>query len=327
MTRRITLITLYFFCALFVFEVLGHRYFSDRLRSDLWVRLGTHGLKHTPNFIGQFKNFEMSYNVHTNRDGFRDTITADSLIPSDWIVLGDSLTFGVGAEFEELWHQLIEKESGIQIYNAGLGGAQPKHYINNYSENFGNSKHSGVLIGFHLATDFISKGASEKISGDPNGDFYYYRWRLLVFMGRTSITYNVIRDLIYSLIGGRNSNDGNQKIQTSVPLEDILFVCDLFANFSLDLQSKNRQLIVAFLPEKKLILSENRETFAIGSAAKQLGRCLRKRNTVVLDPTDYLSSYPPNKKAKLFFPIDGHLSAYGNSEYAKFLQRSNLFPN
>ena len=63
-------------------------------------------------------NREFNVEIRTNRMGLRDD--ERSLSAPDIIAIGDSFTMGFGAEQNDTFPQLIEKQSGLTVLNAGI---------------------------------------------------------------------------------------------------------------------------------------------------------------------------------------------------------------
>ena len=84
----------------------------------------TMGLK--PNSSGEFFGKEVSIDEY----GFRE-MNSPSEYDKSWLFLGDSVTFGVGIEKDEIFPQLIQDEfPSIKIWNTAVVGYSALDYIN-----------------------------------------------------------------------------------------------------------------------------------------------------------------------------------------------------
>jgi hypothetical protein len=315
MLRVFTIFAISILVSVGLFEFFGYSFYRDRLRSDVWTDLGTDGLKHIPNVSGKFHNFEMSYSVSINADGYRDNIEKKSLTAKDWIVLGDSFTFGVGVDFHEIWHQLLEDHTGVQLYNAGIASTQVHQFIKNYDTNLSMANHQGVLMSFFSRNDFVSVDSPHKFDVSDERNFDYYLWRLLVFLGSKSITYNVL----LSAWKDRERPVDPTLEGADIPLEHINYTCKQITGFSEKLAKHGKRFILAIIPDDSMILLSPPERSLYWKSIEEMTQCLKSKNIDVIDPSLSMVASEMHERKKLYFNVDRHFSKFGNMIYAQKL--------
>jgi len=185
--------------------------------------------------------------------------------------------------------------------------------------NLEEANHKGVIMGFHIATDFSSQKKQNLIKPIQEYDLLYYRWRTLVFLGSNSITYNVFRDIYYLIKGGRKSGLEPQMSSTQLPQELISYNCKLITDFAKYLQSKHKKFLFAFIPEAEIILRGINEKNIYAEAVRDFEICLQKARIDFANPNNKLHLLPLVKRKKLFYEVDKHLSRTGNKMFGDFL--------
>jgi len=83
--------------------------------------------------------------------GFRNPAVPQSV---DVLALGDSHTFGNTAKMEEAWPSVVRRQTGLSVYNMGLGGYGPNQYYQLLTTR-GLSLHpKRVVLGLYMGDDF-----------------------------------------------------------------------------------------------------------------------------------------------------------------------------
>ena len=71
------------------------------------------------------RRLDPNYPGH-DRDGFRNTAVLEQ---ADVVALGDSMTYGMFVAPESAWPQQLARQSGESVYNMGVSGYGPVHYL------------------------------------------------------------------------------------------------------------------------------------------------------------------------------------------------------
>src|SRR5262249_53872259 len=71
----------------------------------------------------------------------------------DVVALGDSHTFGNTAKLREAWPAVLGRETGLSVYNMGLGGYGPNQYYHLLAKGL-SLRPKTVLVGLYLGDDF-----------------------------------------------------------------------------------------------------------------------------------------------------------------------------
>jgi len=83
--------------------------------------------------------------------GFRNPDVPQSV---DVLALGDSHTFGNTAKMDEAWPSVVQRHTGLSVYNMGLGGYGPNQYYQLLTTR-GLSLHpKRVVVGLYMGDDF-----------------------------------------------------------------------------------------------------------------------------------------------------------------------------
>lgn len=83
--------------------------------------------------------------------GFRNPVVPASV---DVLAIGDSHTFGNTAKMDEAWPSVVQRQTGLTVYNMGLGGYGPNQYYQVLTTR-GLSLHpKRVVCGLYMGDDF-----------------------------------------------------------------------------------------------------------------------------------------------------------------------------
>jgi hypothetical protein len=86
-----------------------------------------------------------------DRWGFRNPGIPDAV---DVLALGDSHTYGNTARMRDAWPQVLSRETGLSVYNMGLGGYGPNQYYQLLATRGITLRPKTVLVGLYLGDDF-----------------------------------------------------------------------------------------------------------------------------------------------------------------------------
>lgn len=85
----------------------------------------------------------------SDKRGYRNPV---ALNKTDILAIGDSLTYGYSVIESESWPSVLRRESGLQVYNAGVGGYGPCEYLQVANELIDLSPKT-VVVGMYLGND------------------------------------------------------------------------------------------------------------------------------------------------------------------------------
>ena len=83
--------------------------------------------------------------------GFRNPSVPDSV---EIVTVGDSHTFGNTAKMAEAWPSVVQRETGLSVYNMGLGGYGPNQYYQVLATGGFKLSPKFVLCGLYMGDDF-----------------------------------------------------------------------------------------------------------------------------------------------------------------------------
>ena len=170
-TKRTTLLYVIAFALIFEGFAAAGLYFSGRpihiipkqprdvsfpLQSEekpwgAWGQPGT-----TSRMVGQCYAAEYAYNSYGARDKERNETGNNR-----WIVLGDSFVEGYGIAVEDRFTNLLEKVTTTEFLNFGASGNfGPLQYLLLYRDLKHKFEHSGVIVGFLPANDFVDNNTA-----------------------------------------------------------------------------------------------------------------------------------------------------------------------
>ncbi len=169
--------------------------------------------------------------------GFRNSAVPSS---ADVVALGDSHTFGNTAMMSEAWPSVVSSETGLSVYNLGLGGYGPNQYYHLLMTR-GLSLHpKHVVCALYMGDDFenafsvtygldhwtsLRSGVREKVNAniwgdpEPSGSFKTVRnW-----LSRESMVYRLVvhGPVIGALKEGMRFKQASRNADPSVTMIDI----------------------------------------------------------------------------------------------------------
>ncbi len=154
-----------------------------------------------PNAAGGFGVVECAY--RTDERGFRNRATVDR---ADVVVLGDSFAEGSKVSDEHAWPVLLAEGTGASIYNLGMSGYAPAHYLAALDQYGLPLSPSIVLCMLYEGNDFRTSG--EK--GDGGGGERSWSRRVKSYIKQSPVRSAVDRAFVkwFGPIGSRRPFDG-----------------------------------------------------------------------------------------------------------------------
>lgn len=94
--------------------------------------------------------------IEPNAAGFDAWGFRNPRVPTtaDVVALGDSHTFGNTATMVDAWPSVLSRETGLSVYNLGIGGYGPNQYYHLLKTRALSLKPRHVLVGLYLGDDF-----------------------------------------------------------------------------------------------------------------------------------------------------------------------------
>lgn len=281
----------------------------------------------TKNFVGrQWKNTgDFDVSVRINPDGFRDTKILSSSKNQDWLLVGDSFSFGMGVEEQERFSNLLEKSLKIKIFNISIPGAGLSDYqkLIAYAKTRG-ANCQNLIVGFCMENDldyensFLSE--DEKSKSNTAFSFLYSAKQWLT---EHSAFYNMMTSFIHKVSFLKNRS---QKLGLIVGNEDGVGLNILDEEALSDTAKKVAKLtegfqaLVVVIPSRALWIGKNQE---IEKTIHQ--KLIQKFRTLGLEVIDLKESFEADQNPMGFhFKNDPHWNKMGHqkaaSVIAKFIQ-------
>ncbi|MCA1807054.1 MAG: GDSL-type esterase/lipase family protein [Actinobacteria bacterium] len=301
-----------------------------------WIRSDRLGFRLAPGIRLRMREPEYDVEIATNSLGLRDEEPGPTSGPRV-LLLGDSFVMGYGVHRGELFADLLEKDLGADVVNAGTGGyeiVQQERVLEDLAPLL---KPDLVVYALYLGNDLAQNDEwEERADGSLHNRVRQYPVRQpWEFKLR-----RLVRDTLYGLRKGRSEKDGEW-----LPYEGYLGLCEreLADEARRDyreadellgrLASRSRELglplLVLLLPYRPMVEPEALEGLArripelatrydLGRPAREIGALLDTRGIAWADATAYLAAEHRRSGEELFYPVDGHLTAKGHRAVAEF---------
>ncbi len=113
------------------------------------------GYRLTPGFIGNFPEYLGGYDISINSQGLRDYEHNYNKSKTRILVLGDTISFGTGLDYNSTFPHLLENKFnsggyGIEVINTGVNGYQPSQEYAYYQNEGYKYDPDVILIGIAL---------------------------------------------------------------------------------------------------------------------------------------------------------------------------------
>jgi len=289
------------------------------------------GSRYVPGAIWRFSHPEYKATYAINADGFRDAKTWSvqrSPGTTRVLLLGDSFTFGQGADYDQIWPVLAERELDrqnlkIELVKAGIQGLDTRSELILLHRLAQRYNVDAVVVGF-LINDFytnIPYSESEPIPPqlqEIHGTVFHSRDRpqfhLLTLARRLTIASDAVYVALYLKAGSVGnyfklplSPDAERQVEiTESLLRQMAAYCD----------SLGKPLTVFSIPQQFQILypRSGRSDPAIDVAYpdRRLGRFAAANGFDWVASREAFVKAAEQTKRDLFYRLDGHLTPAGN---------------
>jgi hypothetical protein len=302
-----------------------------------WIRSDAFGFRLAPGIDLRMRGPEYDVDVRTNSLGMRD----DEPGPKDRprvLLLGDSFAMGYGVERGQLFADLLEKDLGIDVEDAGTGGYEIVQQPRVLAELGPKLKPDLVVYALYLGNDLSQNDEWEvRADGTLHNKVREYpvrqksEWKLAA----------LARNLVYGVRKGRSEKEGEW-----LPFEGYLGLCekdlgdearkdyaDADAQLGLLQAEASRQgapLLVVMLPYRSMVEREAFDSLAtkvpglaerydLARPAVEISARMDARGLDHADASPALRAEHERSGEELFYPIDGHLTAAGHRVVAAFV--------
>jgi lysophospholipase L1-like esterase len=304
-----------------------------------WIRDPSTGYRYAPSLATRMKR-PKEYDVAfaTNSLGFRDDEVAPKHGPRI-LMLGDSFASGYGIERGEMFADVLERDLGVEIVNAAVGGFEMIHQARWFAAHGRDLAPDLVVYVVYLGND-LSRNDEWQVdtSGalvSPDREFPVrrpYELKLLAlyksFRYRRKIAEEQQRgDWVpkpdYLTTAERELSDEGKK--------DYADVESLLGRLRDDVRASGAELFVVLVPYRTMVDRKERDRFAgtvpgfdsrydLDLPAERTGAILDRLGVRYFDLSPALRAHFDEGGTALYFPVDGHLNAAGNALVARVLE-------
>jgi len=129
---------------------------GGRVSRDWWTEQDLWGAWHKKHAVANHIKTCFSVEYRSNSIGARDDEFVNIEKEKTYVMLGDSFAEGIGVNFEDTAHRIIEKNTNTKLLNFGSGGAVgPLQYWLIYENLAKSYPHEGLIIFFLPSNDFL----------------------------------------------------------------------------------------------------------------------------------------------------------------------------
>ncbi len=317
-----------------------------------WVRMRDTAFGYAANFRGRMRHpGEYDVAFETNALGLRD----DEIGPKSGfrvLVLGDSFTSGYGVDRGAMFVDRIERELGVDVVNASVGGYEIIHQVHYYSERGRALAPDLVLYLLYLGNDIARNGEwHETADGGLAAE-------TRVYPVREERDWKLPRLVMQARYGLRLRREGQREEWT--PFPDYLAMCArqldapsieayrqserLLARLDEAVRQSGSRFVVALFSYRTSIEPDARARFLATNPGydalydlqrpeRRIRTFLERKAITYLDLNPALRerhSRPVSPSDVLYFPRDGHFTARGHelvaAELTSFLRGQHLVP-
>ncbi len=293
------------------------------------------GMRYVPGAVWRFRHPEYSVEYAINEDGFREPaspVSHPSSPGARLLLLGDSFTFGQGVAYEATWGAIAEgllRQRGVpsRLINAGVQGMDTRSELLLLRELGPRYRPEAVVVGF-LINDLYTNISLNTDPGADSGDADWSRVRDEVFVrasgGRTFHLLQLARRIVTSsdalytklYIAAPDRGEFLRPPLSARPRRQLAVTEQLLKQLAAECRALNIPLVVLSIPQQFQVLYRVTQGVQAGDIDvafydryfADLGR--RAGFTWVATLDALVEAEDP---ARLYFRLDGHLSADGHA--------------
>ena len=300
-----------------------------------WIRAHDTGYQYAPSLSTRMtrpEEFDVAFD--TNAEGMRD----DELGPKQGVrvlLLGDSFASGYGVERNEMFADLLERELGVEIINAAVGGYEIVHQVR-YFESTGSKMGADlVLYALYLGND-LSRNNEWQIGADGA---LFTRDREFPVRQRHEIKLEwLYKQFRYNRKVAEEQERGDweprpdylamaERHLSEEAAGDYRDVETLLRKLRDYVRGAGVQLFVAIIPYRTIVDASERERYTranpgfddrydLDLPGVRTGEILERLDIAHFDLSPTLRAQLKASGEPLFFPVDGHLNPRGNQVVA-----------
>ncbi len=300
-----------------------------------WIRSDQLGFRLAPGIRTRMRGPEYDVEIATNSLGYRDDEPGDEPASPSVLLLGDSFAMGYGVERPMIFADLLEKEIPANVFNAGTGGYEIVQQPRLLADLGPKLKPDLVLYALYLGNDLAQNDEWEvRADGTLQNRERVYPVRQ---PGEVKLV-RLVRDFVYGVRQGRSEKEGEW-----LPFEGYLGLCErdlgkeaqadydeagrLLGDLAAKARELGERLFVVLLPYRSMVEPDAlaslekkvpglQQRYDLGRPAREIGSRLSAAGIDFVDATPWLVEENRRSGARLFFPIDGHLTEAGHAVLA-----------
>jgi lysophospholipase L1-like esterase len=299
------------------------------------------GMQYVPGAVWRFHHPEYTVEYAINEDGFRRPASPRPRPAAPHgrvLLLGDSFTFGQGVPYEATWGAVAEgllrqRGTSLDLINAGVQGMDTRSELLMLQELGPRYRPDAVVVGF-LINDLYTNVSLDttRRRATRSTDWSHVRKEVFVRAGATR-TFHLLQlarrivtsnDALYTKLYLETPGRGEfLRLPLSTRPRDQLAVTEqLLSQFAAECRALNVPLIVLSIPQQFQVLHR----VLHGAQVKDIDVALYDRHFAELGRRVGFTWVPTldalageEQPARLYYRLDGHLSADGHAIVARVL--------
>ncbi len=327
---------------------------SDAMEPGMVLYDSRLGWKLKPLWSGRHyhHDFDVSYNI--NHAGFRKQIeTGNRVHSNDYMVVGDSFTFGIGVEDKQTFTALLNQQDNLHHYNnlgvPGYSTDQEVLLVEKQARLKADDLEKNLLLIVYLGNDLFDNQRAFPLQADHGKPYFELHNQALLLKNvpvpLTQKTAAARKQTLTGIVLGEESKDNNlpdwllnfELIRRTgvIKNEHRLTDADMSTRFQTQLtlfealidrlsktiEDNNGHIQLVLLPGHSYVqqpdsLSAQYQDFFRRYIIEKFGQ---QRSTSVIDLATQLQKLHNNGVKDLYFPNEGHLSANGHKQVADFI--------
>jgi len=299
------------------------------------------GMRYVPGAVWRFRHPEYSVEYAINEDGFRKPTSPGHQLPSPGdrlLLLGDSFTFGQGVSYETTWGAIAEgllRQRGgrLHLINAGVQGMDTRSELLLLRELAPRYRPEAVIVGFlindlytNVPLDAAPKAETGPAKWSHVRDEVFVRagaartFHLLQLARRIVTSNDAMYAKLYLAAPGRG--EFLRLPLSGRPRRQLAVTEELLKQLAAECRALNVPLIVLSIPQQFQVLQQLTQGERAGDIDvafydryfADLGRRVGFTWVATLD-----ALVEAEEPARLYYRLDGHLSAEGHAVVAGVL--------
>ena len=299
------------------------------------------GMRYVPGAVWRFRHPEYTVEYAINEDGFRKPTPPAHLSASPGggiLLLGDSFTFGQGVSYEATWGAIAEellrqRGVGLHLINAGVQGMDTRSELLLLRRLAPRYRPDAVVVGF-LINDLYTNVPLDTSARAKTGSADWSRVREGVFVrAGEAHTFHLLQlarrivtssDAMYNklYLAAPDRGEFLRVPLSSRPRRQLAVTEQLLKQLAAECRSLNVPLVVLSIPQQFQVLYRVAQVGQAGDIDvtfydRHFAELGRRDGFTWVATLDQLTK--AKEPARLFFRLDGHLSAEGHAVVGQVL--------